>query len=120
MAIYEYAARCIGITDRCYLRLELDLGFDIRVTKLIRLAGITIQNSDAARERLIGLLIEEVNKEWGKLPLLVHTEGKDELGRYSARVLTFVDFSNENPHNPQHWTSVNGILLEEGLAVLSE
>lgn len=117
MAIYEYAARCIGISGRCYLELEIDLGFDTRVCKLIKLAGIEIQHFEDTQARLHKLLIEEVNKEWGKLPLLVHTEDKDEHGRYSARVLTFVDFSNENPHNPQHWTSVNGILLEEGLAV---
>ncbi len=119
MAIYEYQARCIGITSAGDLELELDLGFNIQTTQIVKL-DINIQHPRDAHGRLHGLLIKDVNEHWGEFPLLVHTVRKDEKGRYLASVLTFVDFSNINPNNPQRWVSVNSILLEEGIAIPSE
>jgi len=131
MAIYEYAARCLRVVDGDTVDLEVDLGFGMRSIQRFRLMGIdtpelrggTPESKEKAKEakaRVEQLLIHEVNPQWGDFPILVHTEKADSFGRYLANVLVFVDFSNENPHNPQHWTSVSGILLEEGLAVRYE
>ena len=65
--MYNYNAKCIKVVDGDTIDAEIDLGFDIKVTKRIRLGGINAPESRtrnkvekklglAAKERLIEML----------------------------------------------------------------
>ena len=43
--MYNYNAKCIKVVDGDTIDAEIDLGFDIKVTKRIRLAGINAPES---------------------------------------------------------------------------
>ncbi len=65
--MYNYNAKCIRVVDGDTIDAEIDLGFDVKVKKRIRLAGINAPESRtrnkvekklglAAKERLVEIL----------------------------------------------------------------
>ena len=93
--MYSYNAKCIKVVDGDTIDAEIDLGFDVKIKKRIRLAGINAPESRtrnkvekklglAAKERLIQLCGEELQLlslgkgKYGRILGIPHTkEGKD-------------------------------------------
>ena len=63
--MYNYNATCIRVVDGDTIDAEIDLGFDIKVTKRIRLGGINAPESRTRNkvEKKLGLAAKERLKE---------------------------------------------------------
>ena len=63
--MYNYNAKCIRVVDGDTIDAEIDLGFDIKVTKRIRLGGINAPESRTRNkvEKKLGLAAKERLKE---------------------------------------------------------
>ena len=113
--MYEYSAKIIRVIDGDTIDCTIDLGFDIRVKKRVRLAGINAPESRTknleeksrgleAKARVIELLMEENNDG----EFIIRTE-YDRSGKYGRVIGTIILLpSNE---------SLNDILVSEGHAV---
>jgi micrococcal nuclease len=107
---YIYMATVLNVVDGDTVDIEVDLGFRVYQEMRVRLAGIDTPEKNAsdvevraeamkAKQRAMELVL-------GKR-LLVETFKVDKYGRYLAKV--FLDTSDG--------TSLNDVLLSEGLAV---
>jgi len=65
MNIYNYNAKCTRVVDGDTIDAEIDLGFDIKVKKRIRLGGINAPESRTRNkvEKKLGLAAKERLKE---------------------------------------------------------
>jgi len=63
--MYNYNAKCIRVVDGDTIDAEIDLGFDIKIKKRIRLAGINAPESRTRNlaEKKMGLASKEKLKE---------------------------------------------------------
>ena len=116
--MYNYNAKCIKVVDGDTIDAEIDLGFDIKVTKRIRLGGINAPESRtrnkvekklglAAKERLIEMLDGAAN--------CFELESQ-ELGKY-GRVLGRLHIDKIAGKDVITKVCVNDCLVEEGHAV---
>ena len=116
--MYEYNAKCVRVVDGDTLDAEIDLGFDVKVTKRIRLAGIDAPESRtrnkvekklglAAKDRLIDLLDGAAN--------CFELESQ-ELGKY-GRVLGKLHINKLSGKDTLTQVCINDLLVREGYAV---
>ena len=116
--MYNYNATCIKVVDGDTIDAEIDLGFDIKVTKRIRLGGINAPESRtrnkvekklglAAKERLIEMLDGAAN--------CFELESQ-ELGKY-GRVLGRLHIDKIAGKDVITKVCVNDCLVKEGYAV---
>ena len=116
--MYEYNAKCVRVVDGDTLDAEIDLGFDVKVTKRIRLAGIDSPESRtrnkvekklglAAKDRLIDLLDGAAN--------CFELESQ-ELGKY-GRVLGKLHINKLSGKDTLTQVCINDLLVREGYAV---
>ena len=118
MNIYNYNAICTRVVDGDTIDAEIDLGFDIKVKKRIRLAGINAPESRtrnkvekklglAAKERLIEMLEGAAN--------VFELESQD-VGKY-GRVLGRLHIDKIAGKSLITQVCVNDCLVKEGYAV---
>ena len=86
--MYNYNAKCIKVVDGDTIDAEIDLGFDIKVTKRIRLAGINAPESRTRNlvEKKLGLAAKEKLKDLLEGAANCFELESQELGKY-GRVL---------------------------------
>jgi micrococcal nuclease len=95
--MYEYRVKSVlGVVDGDTIDVDIDLGFDISITKRVRLAGIDTpesRTSDKA-EKVLGLEVKNLLKETLKkaTTVVIRTEKPDSSEKY-GRVLgwLFID-----------------------------
>ena len=86
--MYNYNAKCIKVVDGDTIDAEIDLGFDIKVTKRIRLEGINAPESRTRNlvEKKLGLAAKEKLKDLLEGAANCFELESQELGKY-GRVL---------------------------------
>ena len=115
--MYNYNAKCVKVVDGDTIDAEIDLGFDVKIKKRIRLAGINAPESRtrnkvekklglAAKERLIEILDGAAN--------VFEIESK-ELGKY-GRVLGKLYINKLAGKDVLTQVCINEILVTEGHA----
>ena len=116
--MYEYNAKCVRVVDGDTLDAEIDLGFDVKVKRRIRLAGINAPESRtrnkvekklglAAKERLVEILDGAAN--------CFELESQ-ELGKY-GRVLGRIHIDKISGKDQITKVCVNDALVRDGYAV---
>jgi micrococcal nuclease len=97
---YRYRARIVNVVDGDTVDAVIDVGFDITVTKRLRLLGIDTPERGQAgyQEAREALAAEVLNQE-----VTIVTEKSDSFGRYLASIHTGLI-------NVNHW------LVHKGLA----
>ena len=113
--MYEYNAKCTRVVDGDTLDAEIDLGFDVKVTKRIRLAGIDAPESRNKVEKKLGLaakdrLIEIMDGAANEFEL-----ESQELGKY-GRVLGRIHIDKISGKDQITKVCVNDALVREGHA----
>lgn len=97
--MYEYRVKkLIKVVDGDTIDVEIDLGFDISITKRVRLAGIDTPESrtrDLA-EKALGLESKELLKKKLKEAeqIVIKTEKPDSTGKF-GRVLGWIHLDND-------------------------
>jgi len=115
--MYNYKARCIKVIDGDTFDLEIDLGFNIKITERVRLARVDTPEI-RGEERPEGLKAKQFVNDalYIKTPwLTAHskdlyidtTKGKGKYGRWIAEVMYEEDGNMYN---------LSDVLLKEGLA----
>lgn len=111
--MYEYRVKqVLAVVDGDTIDVDIDLGFDISITKRVRLAGIDTpesRTSDKA-EKVLGLEVKNLLKETLKKAtnILIRTEKPDSSEKY-GRVLGWLYIDGDND-------SVNQTLIASGYA----
>lgn len=109
--MYEYkVSRLYKVVDGDTIDVDIDLGFDIAIHKLVRLAGIDSPESRTkdAYEKKLGLEA----KEWLKMKLKdaeilrIKTEKPDSTEKY-GRILGWLYIDNDA-------TSINETMIQQG------
>ena len=97
--MYEYRARTLEVVDGDTIDVDVDLGFNMRRTIRLRLAGVDTHETfgvphDSPEHRR-GAREAEFVREWlpaidaddaGDWPIVVETDKRGKYGRYLARV----------------------------------
>jgi len=111
--MYEYKiSRLYKVVDGDTIEVDIDLGFDVSIHKLVRLAGIDTPESRTkdAYEKKLGLEA----KEWLKLKLKdtdtlrINTEKPDSTEKY-GRILGWLYIDNDT-------VSINETMIQQGYA----
>ena len=114
---YVYRIKSVGrVVDGDTIDADIDLGFDISLTKRIRLAGIDSPESRTTnlKEKALGL----ESKEWLKKTLedakdiLIKTEKPDSTEKY-GRIIGHLFINDQE-------TSLNNQMIDEGYALAYE
>jgi micrococcal nuclease len=100
--MYEYRVKSVlGVVDGDTIDVDIDLGFDISITKRVRLAGIDTpesRTSDKA-EKVLGLEVKDLLKKKLKeaTTVVIRTEKPDSSEKY-GRVLgwLFIDGAEQS------------------------
>jgi len=116
--MYTYNAKCTRVVDGDTIDAEIDLGFDVKINKRIRLSGIDAPESRtrnkvekklglAAKDRLIDLLDGAAN--------CFELESQ-EFGKY-GRVLGKLHINKLSGKDTLTQVCINDLLVKEGYAV---
>ena len=111
--MYEYRVKKVtGIVDGDTIDVDIDLGFDISLTKRVRMAGIDTPESRTLDkfEKSLGLEAKEYLKKHMKdaSNILIKTELPDSSEKY-GRILGWVYVDNATK-------SINEMMIEDGYA----
>jgi len=111
--MYEYRVKTvIAVIDGDTIDVEIDLGFDISITKRVRLAGIDTPESRTTNkeEKVLGLEVKELLKKKLKAAsnIVIRTEKPDSSEKY-GRVLGWLYLDGDGE-------SVNTALIAGGYA----
>ena len=103
--MYEYRVKTvIAVIDGDTIDVEIDLGFDISITKRVRLAGIDTPESRTTDkvEKALGIEVKELLKKKLKAAtqIVIRTEKPDSSEKY-GRVLgwLYIDGNGESVNN---------------------
>jgi micrococcal nuclease len=114
---YVYRIKSVGrVVDGDTIDADIDLGFDISLTKRIRLAGIDSPESRTTnlKEKALGL----ESKEWlkksleGAKDIIIKTEKPDSTEKY-GRIIGHLFINGQE-------TSLNNQMIDEGYALAYE
>jgi len=104
--------KVLKVVDGDTIDADIDLGFDISLTKRVRLAGIDTPESRTAdlKEKALGLEVKEWLKKRleGAKDILIKTQLPDSTEKY-GRILGKLYINNEE-------TSLNEQMIDEGYA----
>ena len=111
--MYEYRVKTVlAVVDGDTIDVEIDLGFDISITKRVRLAGIDTPESRTTNkeEKVLGLEVKELLKKKLKdaKQIVIRTEKPDSSEKY-GRVLGWLYLDGDGE-------SVNTALIAGGYA----
>ena len=115
--MYEYNAKCVRVVDGDTLDAEIDLGFDVKIKKRIRLAGINAPESRTRNkvEKKLGLAAKERLVEMMDGAANVFELESKELGKY-GRVLGKIHIDKISGKDQITKVCVNDALVREGHA----
>ena len=105
--LYYYHAKLEEVIDGDTLRLELDVGFEITLRVIVRLAGVKTKKGKAVKEY--------IEKKLKRANIIVETRKREKYGRYLALVYfhrTYTDFNEIL----EYGTLLNAELIETGMA----
>ena len=116
--MYNYNATCIRVVDGDTIDAEIDLGFDIKVTKRIRLGGINAPESRTRNkvEKKLGLAAKERLKEMMEGAANCFELESTELGKF-GRVIGRLHIDKISGKDVITKVCVNDCLVKEGHAV---
>tara|TARA_R100000742_G_C4208290_1_gene35386 strand:- start:222 stop:602 length:381 start_codon:yes stop_codon:yes gene_type:complete len=116
--MYNYNATCVKVVDGDTIDAEIDLGFDIKVTKRIRLGGINAPESRTRNkvEKKLGLAAKERLKELMEGAANHFELESQELGKF-GRVIGRLHIDKIAGKDRITKVCVNDCLVEEGHAV---
>ena len=116
--MYNYNATCIKVVDGDTIDAEIDLGFDIKVTKRIRLGGINAPESRTRNkvEKKLGLAAKERLKELMEGAANCFELESTELGKF-GRVIGRLHINKLAGKETLTQVCVNDCLVKEGHAV---
>ena len=115
--MYNYNATCVKVVDGDTIDAEIDLGFDVKVKKRIRLAGINAPESRTRNlvEKKLGLAAKERLKEIMDGAANCFELESQELGKY-GRVLGRLHIDKIAGRDVLTKVCVNDCLVKEGHA----
>ena len=118
MSIYNYNAKCTRVVDGDTIDAEIDLGFDIKVTKRIRLGGINAPESRTRNkvEKKLGLAAKERLKEMLEGAANCFELESSELGKF-GRVIGKLHIDKIAGKDVITKVCINDLLVKEGYAV---
>ena len=116
--MYNYNATCIRVVDGDTIDAEIDLGFDIKVTKRIRLGGINAPESRTRNkvEKKLGLAAKERLKEMMEGAANCFELESQEIGKF-GRVIGKLLIDKIAGKDVITKVCVNDCLVKEGHAV---
>jgi micrococcal nuclease len=116
--MYNYNAKCIRVVDGDTIDAEIDLGFDIKIKKRIRLAGINAPESRTRNlaEKKMGLASKEKLKEMLEGSANDFELESTEVGKY-GRVLGKLHISKLAGRDVITKVCLNDELVKLGYAV---
>ena len=116
--MYNYNAKCIRVVDGDTIDAEIDLGFDIKVTKRIRLGGINAPESRTRNkvEKKLGIAAKERLKEMMEGAANYFELESQELGKF-GRVIGKLHIDKIAGKDVITKVCVNDCLVKEGHAV---
>ena len=116
--MYTYNAKCTRVVDGDTIDAEIDLGFDIKVTKRIRLGGINAPESRTRNkvEKKLGLAAKERLKELMEGAANCFELESTELGKF-GRVIGRLHINKLAGKETLTQVCVNDCLVKEGHAV---
>jgi micrococcal nuclease len=116
--MYNYNAKCIKVVDGDTIDAEIDLGFDIKVTKRIRLGGINAPESRTRNkvEKKLGLAAKERLKEMLDGAANCFELESQEIGKF-GRVIGKLLIDKIAGKDVITKVCVNDCLVKEGYAV---
>jgi len=117
---YIYRIKSVyKVVDGDTIDASIDLGFDISLTKRIRLAGVETPESRTtdAKEKALGLEVKEWLKKKleGKEDIIVKTELPDSTEKY-GRILGHLFIGDKEVSAVNKKKSVNQMMIDEGYA----
>ena len=117
---YIYRIRSVHkVVDGDTIDADIDLGFDISLTKRIRLAGVDTPESRTtdANEKKLGLEVKEWLKKKleGQEDIIVKTELPDSTEKY-GRILGHLFIGDKEVSAVNKKKSVNQMMIDEGYA----
>jgi len=117
---YIYRIKSVlKVVDGDTIDAAIDLGFDISLTKRIRLAGIDTPESRTTdvKEKALGLEVKEWLKKRleGQTDIIVKTELPDSTEKY-GRILGHLFIGDKEVSAVNKKKSVNNQMIEEGYA----
>jgi micrococcal nuclease len=117
---YIYRIRAIHkVVDGDTIDAAIDLGFDISLTKRIRLAGVDTPESRTtdAKEKALGLEVKEWLKKKleGQTDIIVKTELPDSTEKY-GRILGYLFIGDKEVSAVNKKKSINQMMIDEGYA----
>ena len=115
-----YKAKVIDVYDGDTITVEIDLGFDIRMKRKIRLYGINAPEM-RGEEKILGTRTRNVLREWILDKEVVIESIKDKSGKF-GRILGKVWFEQEHPNHPgeKFMMCANDMLVQSQLAKHAE
>ena len=116
--MYNYNAICTRVVDGDTIDAEIDLGFDIKVTKRIRLGGINAPESRTRNkvEKKLGLAAKERLKEIMEGAANCFELESSEIGKF-GRVIGKLHIDKIAGKSVITKVCVNDCLVKEGYAV---
>jgi micrococcal nuclease len=116
--MYSYNAKCVRVVDGDTIDAEIDLGFDVKIKKRIRLAGINAPESRTRNkvEKKLGLAAKERLIEMMEGAANYFELESQELGKY-GRVLGRLHIDKIAGKDVITKVCVNDCLVKEGHAV---
>ncbi len=116
--MYTYNAKCTRVVDGDTIDAEIDLGFDIKVTKRIRLGGINAPESRTRNkvEKKLGLAAKERLKEMMEGAANCFELESQEIGKF-GRVIGRLHIDKIAGKDVITKVCVNDCLVKEGYAV---
>ena len=117
---YIYRIKSIlKVVDGDTIDAAIDLGFDISLTKRVRLAGVDTPESRTtdAKEKILGLEVKEWLKKKleGQTDIIVKTELPDSTEKY-GRILGHLFIGDKDVSAVNKKKSVNQMMIDEGYA----
>ena len=116
--MYNYNAKCVRVVDGDTIDAEIDLGFDIKVKKRIRLGGINAPESRTRNkvEKKLGLAAKERLKEIMDGAANCFELESSEIGKF-GRVIGKLHIDKIAGKDVITKVCVNDCLVKEGYAV---
>ncbi len=108
--MYEYLAKVVRVIDGDTIEVEIDLGFKIRQTTILRLSGINapeLRTPEGVAAK--AWLVQRI--EGKSVAVQTFKDKKEKYGRY----LALVEYHDEKYDN--QWLCVNTVMVVEGMAV---
>ena len=109
---YYYHAKLEEVIDGDTLRLELDVGFEISIRAVVRLAGV---NSPEIKTKKGKAVRDYIEKKLKRANIIVETRRREKFGRYLALVYfhrTYTEFNEIL----EYGALLNAELIETGMA----